>query len=143
MHVEWWYWISLGILILLAEATTPGGFYLAFIGLACLVTGACTPFIQTLWIEVALFAVLSTLFIAVLRKPLVRRLRKATPQADVPEFIGETAIAAETIPAGGEGNVELRGSIWKARNAGDKDLLQKALCTILVREGLLFVVKPK
>jgi inner membrane protein len=143
MHIEWWYWISIGILILLAEALTPGGFYLVFIGLAGLVTGACTPFIHTLWIEITLFAVLSTIFIAVFRKPLVKRLKKATPQADVPEFIGETATAVEPIPAGGEGNVELRGSIWKARNAGEKDLVQKAMCTVFAREGLLFIVKPK
>jgi inner membrane protein len=143
MHIEWWYWIALGILILLAEIMTPGGFYLVFIGLAGLVTGVCAPFVKVLWIQITIFAVLSVFFIAVFRKPLVKKLRKATPQADVPEFIGETAYAVDSIPAGGEGNVEVRGTIWKARNAGDKDLAPKALCTVTAREGLAFIVKPK
>jgi membrane protein implicated in regulation of membrane protease activity len=141
--MEWWYWVSAGILILLAEAVTPGGFYLVFIGLAAIVTGVFSILFDVLWIQIITFALLSTVFIAVFRKPMVNRLKKATPQADIPEFIGETASAAELIPAGGEGNVELRGSIWKARNTGDKNLNEKDSCVILSREGLLFVVKPK
>ena len=139
----WWYWISIGILILLTEALTPGGFYLLFIGIAAIAAGALSPLIHTLWIEIALWAVLSIVFIAAFRKPMVQRLRKSTPLADVPEFIGETAMTVEPIAAGGEGNIELRGTIWKARNPGSTNLADKAQCTIVAREGLLLVIKPK
>jgi inner membrane protein len=141
--MEWWFWVSLGILVLLMEALTPGGFYLLFIGIAGVAVGALAPFVHTLWVQIILFAVFSILFIAVFRRPLVKRLRKATPQSDVPEFIGETARATEFIAANSEGNIELRGSIWKARNAGDADLPANAMCTIVSRDGLHLVVKPK
>ena len=43
MLITWWIWISAGVLFLLAEAITPGGFYLIFIGLSALLVGALTP----------------------------------------------------------------------------------------------------
>jgi inner membrane protein len=143
MHIEWWYWIIAGVFLLLSEALTPGGFYLLFIGIAAIVVGAMNPLIHTAWVEIVLFAVLSTACIAVLRKPLVERVRKTTLQSDVPEFIGETARAVSGIAVGKEGKVELRGSVWQARNGGAADIAQNSLCVISAREGLLVVVKPK
>ncbi|MBN1127465.1 MAG: NfeD family protein [Chitinispirillaceae bacterium] len=143
MHIEWWYWIIAGVFMLLSEALTPGGFYLLFIGIAAVITGAVNPLIHTAWVEIVLFAALSTLSIALMRKPLVERVRKATPQSDVPEFIGETARAVSGIPAGREGKVEVRGSVWQARNGGVTDIAQNSLCVIAAREGLSFVVKLK
>jgi membrane protein implicated in regulation of membrane protease activity len=141
--MEWWFWVTLGILVLLAEALTPGGFYLLFIGIAGVAVGALSPFIATLWIQIVLFAAFASFFIAAFRRPLVSRLRKSTPQADAPEFIGETARTTEPIVAEATGNVELRGSNWKARNAGPADLPANAPCIIVSREGLRLVVKPK
>jgi membrane protein implicated in regulation of membrane protease activity len=143
MTVAWWTWIALGIIILLAEAVTPGGFYLLFFGIAGIITGACAPFIKTLWIEIAMFAALSAVLIAFVRKPLVKRLRKDTPKADAPEFIGETARALESILPGQEGSVELRGSVWKALNSGEHELPRDAACIINARDGLKFIVKQK
>jgi hypothetical protein len=143
MHVQWWYWVSLGLLLLLSEILTPGGFYLLFIGIAAIAVGALHPLVNTLWIEIVLFAALSAALIAGLRKPMVRRLRTATPQADAPEFIGESARTQGPIPAGKEGSIELRGTTWRARNAGETDLAANASCTITARDGLLLVVKPQ
>jgi inner membrane protein len=143
MHIEWWYWIIFGILLLLAEAATPGGFYLLFIGIAALIVGALNPLIQTPWIEFAIFAALSALLIIFLRHPLVERVRRATPQADVREFIGESARVIEAIPAGKEGKVEVRGSVWRSRNDGQKDLSVNDMCTITAREGIVFIIKSK
>jgi inner membrane protein len=143
MHIEWWYWIIFGILLLLAEAATPGGFYLLFIGIAALIVGALNPLIGTPWIEFSVFAALSALLIIFLRHPLVEKVRRATPHADVREFIGESARVIEAIPSGKEGKVEVRGSVWRARNDGQKDLSANDMCTITAREGIVFIIKSK
>jgi len=143
MHLAWWVWISFGIIVLLTEAVTPGGFYLLFIGFAAVLTGIASVYIGELWVEGLLFALLSVALITFLRKPLVERLRKDTPAADVPEFIGETAKAIETIAAGGEGTIELRGSTWKALNESDRDCVKDASCTVTARKGLTMVITPK
>jgi inner membrane protein len=144
MHIVWWFWICAGLFFLLAEATGAGGFYLLFVGIAALIVGGLAAFgVHMTWIQIALFAVLSAVFIATLRKPLVERVRKTTLQADKPEFIGETARAVESIAAGKEGRIELRGSIWHARNNGTVDLPENAACTIVAREGIGMVVVLK
>jgi membrane protein implicated in regulation of membrane protease activity len=142
MHVVWWYWICLGLFLLLAEMMS-GGFYLFFIGIAALATGAFALGVHTAWVQLALFALLATVLIVTLRKPLVDRVRKTTRQADVPEFIGETGRAVEPIAVGKDGKIELRGSIWAARNGGTADMPQNSPCTITAREGLKMVVTLK
>jgi inner membrane protein len=143
MHIVWWYWICLGLFLLLAEIMTAGGFYLLFVGIAGLIVGAVSVWVHPAWIQIALFAVLSAVFIATLRKPLVDRVRKTTRQADTPEFIGESARAVEPIAAGKDGKIELRGTIWLARNSGAADLPENAACTIVAREGIKMVVTLK
>jgi membrane protein implicated in regulation of membrane protease activity len=143
MHIAWWYWISLGLFLLLVEALTPGGFYLLFIGIAALVVGILALAVDVSWIQISLFGVLSAVLITTLRKPMVERLRKSTTQADTPEFIGESARAVEMIKAGREGKIELRGSIWNARNSGTEDLAENAACTIISRDGIRMVVTLK
>ena len=143
MHIVWWFWICLGLFLLLAEALTPGGFYLLFVGIAAIIVGVLALAVQATWIQIALFAVLSAVFIVSFRKTLVERVRKTTRQADTPEFIGETARAVEAIAAGKEGKIELRGTVWHARNSGTVDLPENAACTIVTREGIRLTVTAK
>jgi len=143
MHIAWWYWICLGLFLLLFEAITPGGFFLLFIGIAAIIVGILALSVYTAWIQITLFAVLSAVLIVTLRNPMVKRVRKTTREADQPELIGETARAVEMIGAGKDGKIELRGSIWHARNSDSSDLPENAACTITAREGIHLVVKHK
>ena len=42
--MEWWTWILLGLLLLLAEIVTPGGFYIIFFGVGAVVVGVLAGF---------------------------------------------------------------------------------------------------
>jgi membrane protein implicated in regulation of membrane protease activity len=129
--------------MLVSELLTPGGFYLLFIGIAAIITGIISPFICTTWIDITLFALILTFCIAILRKPLVASVKKSTPKSDITEFIGETATTITDIPAGKEGKIELRGTIWNGKNESTIDLSKNAQCTITARDGLLLLLKPK
>ena len=143
MHIEWWVWICVGIILLLAEAMTPGGFYLFFIGLAAMLAGVSAVFIDSALVQIIIYIVLLTLLLSLFRKKLVERVRKSTPQADTPEFVGETAKAVENIAVGQQGKVELRGSIWQGHNAGPTDLQVGSVCIIIARNGLQMTIAPK
>ena len=143
MHIEWWVWMVGGIITLSLELMTPGGFYLMFVGIAGILVGALSLLVDEAWIDILLFAVLSILFIALLRKPLARRIARSTPKADVQEFVGETARAIEAIAPGATGTIELRGSTWQARNDGAVHLDKNGQCVVISRNGLAFVVKAK
>jgi membrane protein implicated in regulation of membrane protease activity len=61
--MEWWIWILLGLLLLLAELLTPGGFYIIFFGVGAVVVGVLAGFnvAGPLWFQVILFSVLSVI----------------------------------------------------------------------------------
>lgn len=143
----WWAWIVFGVVLMLAELTTPGGFYLFFLGASGLLVGllhllgiAGPPWLQ--WI---LFSVFSVASIAFLRRPLVDKFSAmsrgpGTPAVDTDSLVGEIAVAAEPISSGAIGRVELRGAAWKARNQGADAIVSGQRCKVEALEGLQLVV---
>jgi hypothetical protein len=51
-----------------------------------------------------------------LRKPVISRFKLTPQNAPVDSIDGEFAIAIGSIPAGGAGRVDPRGSAWSARH---------------------------
>jgi hypothetical protein len=148
--MAWWLWMILGIGLLLAEIATPGGFYLLFFGLAGLLVGflSLIGLNAPAWLQWLLFTVFSLIAVGFLRKPLVRRF-SATSQSstadvlDTDGLIGDCAIALESIDAGGIGKVEMRGSLWQARNRGLQTLIPGQRCVVEDKEGLMLAVRPQ
>jgi inner membrane protein len=117
--MPWWLWTLLGLVLLILEVHTFGGFYLMFFGLGALLVGllAAIDVAQADWLQWLLFSVLSVLAVVFLRRPIMLKLAPSVSDR-VDSLVGETAIAAEDIPAGSIGKAELRGTLWSARNAG-------------------------
>ncbi len=143
----WWAWIVFGVFLMLAELSTPGGFYLFFLGASGLLVG----FLHLLglagppWLQWILFSIFSVASIAFLRRPLVKKfsarsLGPDSPAVDRDSLIGEIAIAAEQISAGAAGRVELRGAAWKAWNRGTQPIAPGQRCVVEGLEGLQLVV---
>jgi membrane protein implicated in regulation of membrane protease activity len=42
--MDWWIWILLGLLLCVAELTTPGGFYILFFGIGAVIVGILVGF---------------------------------------------------------------------------------------------------
>lgn len=110
-------WFVIGAALMAAELFLPG-FILVFFGVgawAAALTAAIRPgMVQEL---IALLAVsLCSLFF--LRHRLVTTFqgRKSEVRQNVPEFIhaGRQAQVTQSIPAGGEGEISLSGSFWRA-----------------------------
>ena len=117
----WWYWMILGLALLGAEMTTPGGFYILFFGLSALVVGTLTGLqvVQADWLQWLLFSVIAVGSLLLFRGPLLAMLgNKRIGQLDVDSMIGEVAIPLEAIAAGATGKAELRGTTWTAKNVG-------------------------
>jgi membrane protein implicated in regulation of membrane protease activity len=117
----WWYWMILGLALLGAEMTTPGGFYILFFGLSALVVGTLTGLqvVQADWLQWLLFSVIAVGSLLLFRGPLLDMLgdgRRGLP--DVDSMIGEVAIPLEAIAMGATGKAELRGTTWTAKNVG-------------------------
>lgn len=140
--MEWWIWLSAGLLLMLAELLTPGGFYFLFFGI-----GACAAAVAALMtdnaiVQAVVFAAVSIVSLAAFRKPLLEKLQKSKGAA-VDQIAGEFAIASADIAPGEIGSAELRGSTWKARNAGGVTLKSGARCAVEKVDGLMLIVRSE
>jgi membrane protein implicated in regulation of membrane protease activity len=116
----WWYWMVLGLALLGAEMTTPGGFYILFFGLSALLVGtlAGLEIVNADWVQWLLFSALAIGSLLVFRGPLLARMSGRNAEADVDSMVGEVAIVLEALPAGAIGKAELRGTTWSTKNVG-------------------------
>jgi len=141
----WWAWFALGLVLLLFEMLTPGGFYVFFFGAGAIVVGvlALLGIAGPLWVQVVLFAVFSIASLALFRRPILERLRAREPGGIVDSLVGEVATARDPIAGGGGfGQVTLRGSVWSAVNHGEAPIGPGDLCTVTRVENLqLHVVR--
>lgn len=139
----WWAWIVFGVVLTLAELSTPGGFYLVFFGASALLVGVLHSFGMAgpAWMQWLLFSAFSVLSVAFLRKPLIKRFSvmgqgPGAAAVDADSVIGEIAVAAEDISSGAFGRVELRGAAWKARNGGSQPIAAGQRCVVDRLDGL-------
>lgn len=136
--MTWWIWVLLGLVLLLGELVTPGGFFAIFFGLAALVVGVL---VRLGWagdaaVQWLLFSTFSVVGVALFRRPVLRALKLDQPKKAVDSIAGEEAVVVEEVPPGGVGKAELRGSTWTARTEGTVTLEKGRRCRVERIEGL-------
>lgn len=145
IYVPWWMWVVLGMVLLLGEVLTPGGFFIIFFGAAAVVVGLLKALglEMALSYELMLYAVLSVMGLLFFRKPLQQRFKQLTPDIAVDEMAGEVAKAVDEIAAGATGKVEMRGTTWNAVNSGESALAKGEECVVEKVSGLTLTVRAK
>jgi membrane protein implicated in regulation of membrane protease activity len=145
MAFSWWHWLLLGLLLALAEMAAPGGFYIIFFGVAAVVVGVLTltGIVEAAWLQWLLFSLLSIGLLLFFRNRVLT-IVQGDPQAPpVDQLAGEIAVAIGDLEPGAVGRVELRGTVWSARNASPGVLANATRCRVLRVEGLMLHVGPE
>jgi membrane protein implicated in regulation of membrane protease activity len=132
--MAWWMWVLFGIALLVVEMVTPGGLFALFFGVGALGTAAAAALGAGDILQWLLFTVASLVLLATLRRTLQERLRGSSVPVD--QIVGEEVILLGEIPAGGEGQAELRGVPWKARVASGIPLRAGQRCRVERLDGL-------
>lgn len=145
MEITWWHWLVLGLLLVVAEMATPGGFYILFFGVGALVVGSLAGFelAGPLWVQVVLFAVISVILLVVFRTRLLEITQVDPQMPPVDTLVGEIAVAAANILPDAVGTVELRGTTWSARNASVGAIGAGTRCVVRRVDGLMVYVEPE
>lgn len=112
-----WFWLSLGLILGVAEMVAPG-FFLMWLGLAALTVGVLDYFLPiTVAYQVAMFAILSVLAVFAGKK----FLQQNPIESDDPKLndrgarlTGEVVTVVEAI-SNGHGRVKVGDSVWSAR----------------------------
>lgn len=120
--MPWWGWVLVGAILLGSELFVTTEFYLVFLGLASLGVGLLVLVLGLVgWQQWLAFAVLAVLFLVNFRRRVWSLMRRDT-EGVADRVVGEFGTASRRIEPGDTGSVELRGSVWTARNAGDAPL---------------------
>ena len=142
--MDWWIWILLGLLLLLAELVTPGGFYILFFGIGAVIVGilVALEISGPTWVQFLLFSIVSLLSLWLFREKLLELTRAPSPDR-VDTLVGETAVALEDISINGIGKAEMRGTPWNTRNLSDRPLVRGERCKVEKVEGLTIFVRAE
>jgi membrane protein implicated in regulation of membrane protease activity len=142
MTLEWWHWLAAGLVLIVVEVTASGGFYFIFFGAAAIVVAALQLFDvpEPVWLQLLLFSILSVVSLVLFRNPLLRWMKLDRPARDVDSLVGEVGATMDDLEPGGVGRVELRGTVWTARNAGTAPLPRGRRCTVVRVERLMLFV---
>jgi membrane protein implicated in regulation of membrane protease activity len=145
MMILWWHWLVLGLVLALAEMATTGGFYLVFFGVGALLVGVLAAFDAAgpIWTQMFLFSALSIASLLLFRTRLLRAMQREPQSPPIDTLVGEIGSAVEALTPGAVGRVELRGTIWSARNAATVALAPGARCRVVWVDGLLLHVEPE
>jgi membrane protein implicated in regulation of membrane protease activity len=145
MGLLWWYWIALGLVLVVLELAAPGGFYFIFFGVGALVVGVLASFdlAGPSWAQILLFSLLSLLSLVLFRSRVLSKLQGSKRATDMDTLVGEVGTLSAELPVGGVGKVELRGSAWSAKNTSQVTLKRGDRCVVVHVEGLMLYVGPE
>jgi hypothetical protein len=140
--MPWWGWIVVGAVLLGAELfIIPTDFFLVFLGASAFAVGLIgfVGIELPQWAQWATFAVLAGLLLVFFRGWLRARWPKAARVDDT--LVGEIAVTREPLAAGANGQIEMRGATWSARNEGDVALAPGDRARVERVEGLTLHVR--
>jgi membrane protein implicated in regulation of membrane protease activity len=134
-------WLIFALVLAGAEALT-GHMFLVMLGggaLAAALTSWLTD--APVWVDGAVFLVVSVLLLVLVRPPLRRRLTPAGgPRLGIEALEGKTALVLERV-ARDNGQVKLDGQVWTARPLDEHDVYEPGEpVTVLQIDGATAVV---
>jgi len=143
--ILWWHWLVLGLVLALTELSTTGGFYLMFFGLGAAIVGLLSAFdlAGPLTTQILLFSVLSVLSLLLFRARLLKAVQRDPQTPAIDTLVGEIGSALDPLAPGDVGRVELRGTVWSARNTAGSPLAAGTRCRVVSVDGLMLHVEPE
>ncbi len=145
MELLWWHWLVIGLLLVLVELATPGGFFVIFFGISALIVGALASFGMAgpVWMQLLLFSILSILSLVLFRSRLLKAIQDDPQRPEVDALVGEIGHVDGAIAPGGIGKIEVRGAAWSARNISSTTLARGVRCRVLRVDGLTLDIEPE
>ncbi len=115
-QLQFWHWLTLGLVLLLAELVT-GSTYLLWPGVAAWITGLAAMLLGVPWAAQLIIFALASIALLLIARPLVKNRLLIGPDTDLNEpgrqLAGAMGVAAQAFQRG-QGRVRLGDSEWLA-----------------------------
>lgn len=134
-------WLIFALVLAGAEALT-GHMFLVMLGGGALAAALASWLLDSpVWVDGAVFLVVSVLLLVLVRPPLRRRLTPANvPRLGIEALAGKTALVLERV-ARDNGQVKLDGQVWSARPLDENDVYEPGEpVTVMQIDGATAVV---
>lgn len=141
----WWQWMILGGILLGAEMfAIDAQFFLVFLGVSAILVGlaALLGIEMALWMQWAMFGVLSLVLMFSFRRRLYEKIRGNVE--GFKESVAGVSVAVENdLAPGGETRLEYRGTKWTARNVGGAMIAAGSRARVVKAEGLTLHIEAE
>jgi len=137
-------WLALGIIFLIAEIATPGGFVLACFGISCFVTGFISFVGFSFSIQILIFSISSLVLFFSIRRLFPKLFPHSANQikTNVDALIGKIGVVSEIIdPATGKGRVVVGGDDWKGVSVNDTVIESGNKVKVIKVDGTKLIVE--
>lgn len=136
----WQIWMLIGIVCVVIEIFDPAFFFLS-LGIAAILTGLMSLFIQSTALQIVIFVVFS--FIAFLSMRKLGRKLLANPGSETNIFAlkGKPGIVVKTIFPDTKGYVKIGGEEWSAVSEDNQEIVKGAKITVTGMEGNKLIVQ--
>lgn len=138
---SWLLWLIIAGSMVLLECMT-AGFLVIWFAVGALFAMVASLFIESLAIQIGIFAVVSSVLI-LLTKPLVKKfIQKEDEKPNVYTVIGKTALVTKDIDTDkGTGQVKVDSDTWSAKDIDNGTITMGTKVEILKVEGVKVIVK--
>lgn len=139
----WQIWLIGAIALLIIELLS-AGFYVICFSIGALATALVSVFSDSFYLQLAVFATVSLLFVFLVRPIVLRHFdlkgndqRKSN--ADV--LIGQTGFISQTVTAGGYGRVAIDGDDWKCVSNDGKAIEKDTRVRVVSLDSIILTVE--
>ncbi len=135
-------WLIVMVLFLVVEGVTVGLVSLWF-ALGALAAVLVSLAVDNIWVQIAVFLVVSAASLAALR-PMSRRLLSGRAQpTNADRVIGARGVVTEAVDnLAGTGAVQVLGKVWTARSTAGEAIPAGEQVTVVRIEGVKLLVEP-
>jgi membrane protein implicated in regulation of membrane protease activity len=137
----WWIWLSIGLILFLAEIFLPLDLFLFFIGLAFVFTGLISYFelLNEPSYYFVIAGLLSIIFLITIR-PILKKMFIRNVK-NVSDIIGEDVELVEDILSSQTGFGLMRGSSWKVLNKTSETLIKGKTYKVSSFDSLTLIIE--
>ena len=134
-------WLAIAVLALIIETITTD-FTSIWASASAVITMIVAIFVDIIWLQVLIFALLTILFIICIRPYIRRYFKRNEIKTNFDALIGKVGIVNDPIEPLGKGSVKIEGKEWTAISDENVLIDHDSRVVIIAIEGVKLLVKP-